>query len=121
MQRILNTGNRYVDPSALTFAYLQSYKWGNVAIGALAVLGVAMASSMMSAAIRDIRKDFPGYSSEMYIMSESPSRHNNNLLISSYIRFRPWLCGRSFDLGTMLRSIWSTNHVLYDVYRFHGV
>lgn len=29
-----------------------------------------MASSMMSAAIVDIRKDFPGYSSEMYIMSK---------------------------------------------------
>lgn len=49
----------------------QSYKWGNVVIGALAVLGVTMASSMMSAAIYDIRRAFPGYSSEMYIMSES--------------------------------------------------
>jgi len=101
MQRILNTGNRYVDPAPLSFADGQSYKWGNVAIGALAVLGVAMASSMMSAAIRDIRKDFPGYSSEMYIMSGSFSRHNVHMLMHSHIRFRPRLCGRPINMGAM--------------------
>lgn len=52
---------------------LQGYKWGNVVIGALAVLGVTMSSSMMSAAIFDIRRAFPGYSSEMYIMSKCHS------------------------------------------------
>ena len=50
-------------------------------IGALAVLGVTMSSSMMSAAIFDIRRAFPGYSSEMYIMSAydlaGASRHNH--------------------------------------------
>jgi len=102
MRRIRNTGNRYVVLFPLRFANGQSYKWGNVAIGALAVLGVAMASSMMSAAIRDIRKDFPGYSSEMYIMSKSFSYHNFHMLMHSHIRFRPRLCGRPIDLGTML-------------------
>jgi hypothetical protein len=60
-----------------------------------------MASSMMSAAIRDIRKDFPGYSSEMYIMSKSLSCHNSHMLMHSNIRFRPRLCGRPIDLGAM--------------------
>lgn len=46
------------------------YKWGLVAIGALSVLSVTMTSSMMSAAIYDIRKHFPGHTAEMYIMSE---------------------------------------------------
>lgn len=77
-----------------------------------------MASSMMSAAIRDIRKDFPGYSSEMYIMSESYPRCNFRMLMHSHIRFRPRLCSRPIDLGTMLRSLWSKDHVLYD---FHSV
>jgi len=80
-----------------------------------------MASSMMSAAIRDIRKDFPGYSSEMYIMSKSFSLHNFHMPMHSHIRFRPRLCGRPIDLGTMFRSLWSTNHVLYDFYGFHSV
>jgi hypothetical protein len=101
MQRIPNTGNRYVDPTPLSFADGQSYKWGNVAIGALAVLGVAMASSMMSAAIRDIRKDFPGYGSEMYIMSKSFCCQNFYMLMHSNIRFRPRVRGRPIDLGAM--------------------
>ena len=47
------------------------YKWGLVAIGALSVLSVTMTSSMMSAAIYDIRKHFPGHTTEMYIMGAS--------------------------------------------------
>lgn len=45
-------------------------KWGIVAIGALSVLSVTMTSSMMSAAIFDIRRAFPGHTDEMYIMGE---------------------------------------------------
>jgi hypothetical protein len=78
-----------------------------------------MASSMMSAAILDIRKDFPGYSSEMYIMSESFVIAVRHLLMISHFRFCPRICGRTINMGTMLRSIRSTNHVLYDIYRFY--
>ena len=80
-----------------------------------------MASSMMSAAIRDIRKDFPGYSSEMYIMSKSLSCHNSRMLMHSHVRFRPRLCGRPIDMGAMLRSLWSTNHVLHDIHSLYSV
>jgi hypothetical protein len=78
-----------------------------------------MASSMMSAAIIDIRKDFPGYSSEMYIMSESYIITLRRLLISSHVRLRTRVCGRTIDMGTMLGSVRSTNHVLYDFHRFY--
>jgi hypothetical protein len=44
------------------------------AIGAISVLSVTMTSSMMSAAIYDIRRDFPGHTAESYIMSESAAR-----------------------------------------------
>lgn len=46
------------------------YRWGVVAIGALSVLSVTMTSSMMSAAVFDIRRHFPGHTDEMYIMGE---------------------------------------------------
>lgn len=46
------------------------YKWGITALGAISVLSVTMTSSMMSAAIYDIRKDFPGHTAEMYIMGK---------------------------------------------------
>jgi hypothetical protein len=44
------------------------YKWMITAIGAISVLSVTMTSSMMSAAIYDIRRDFPAHTAEMYIM-----------------------------------------------------
>lgn len=47
------------------------YKWMITAIGAISVLSVTMTSSMMSAAIYEIRREFPGHTAEMYIMSES--------------------------------------------------
>lgn len=47
------------------------YKWMITALGAISVLSVTMTSSMMSAAIFEIRKEFPGHTAEMYIMSES--------------------------------------------------
>jgi hypothetical protein len=61
-----------------------------------------MASSMMSAAIGDIRKDFPGYSSEMYIMSKSCPFTLGRLLMISHIRIRPWFRSRPISMGTML-------------------
>lgn len=80
-----------------------------------------MASSMMSAAILDIRKDFPGYSSEMYIMSESSFKTMALHAHISHIRVRTRLRSRTIDMGTMLRSVWPTNHVLYHFHRFYRI
>lgn len=93
-------------------------------IGALAVLGVTMASSMMSAAITDIRRAFPGYSSEMYIMSEYSTHLMQRLMRpiltrNSHIWIRTRLRGRSVNLGTLLRGFWSANNVLYHLLALH--
>ena len=100
---------------------VEGYKWGNVVIGALAVLAVTIASSMMSAAIFDIRKQFPGYSSEAYIMSRLIYCVMKVVLINSHIRLRTGLRGRSTHLGTMLRSLWSSKDVLPHLLAIHGV
>lgn len=50
--------------------YPAGKKWGVTMIGAVSVLAVTMASSMMSAAIFEIRLDFPGRAQEMYILGE---------------------------------------------------
>lgn len=50
-------------------------KWIITAIGAISVLSVTMTSSMMSAAIFDIRMKFPGHAPELYIMSKYKYKH----------------------------------------------
>jgi hypothetical protein len=47
------------------------YKWLVVLLAASSTLGVSAASSMLSAAIFDIHADFPGSSTETYIMGQS--------------------------------------------------
>jgi len=51
--------------------YGRAYKWSIVVLAAMSTLGVSMASSMLSAAVFDMRVDFPGKSIESYIMGES--------------------------------------------------
>ena len=51
--------------------YGKAYKWSIVVLAAMSTLGVSMASSMLSAAVFDMRVDFPGKSIESYIMGES--------------------------------------------------
>jgi hypothetical protein len=80
-----------------------------------------MASSMMSAAIVSIRKDFPGYSSEMYIMSKLILAlvHNDDQLIDSHLRLRTRFRRRSPHLGTVFRGLRSAHYVLYHIYSVH--
>lgn len=51
-------------------SYPSGKKWGVTMIGAVSVLAVTMTSSMMSAAIFEIRADFPGKSNQMYILGK---------------------------------------------------
>jgi hypothetical protein len=51
--------------------YGKAYKWSIVVLAAMSTLGVSMASSMLSAAVFDMRADFPGKTMESYIMGES--------------------------------------------------
>ena len=98
------------------------YKWGLVAIGALSVLSVTMTSSMMSAAIYDIRKHFPGHTTEMYIMgASSSSTHSNVADRNSNIDFRPRVRGRSARLGTLFRSLWPSTHVYRHFYPLYNL
>ncbi|WRT69893.1 uncharacterized protein IL334_006884 [Kwoniella shivajii] len=53
----------------MTFVF--SYKWIVTMVAAFGTLGVTMASSMLSAAISDIRIQFPGYNDMTYIMTTS--------------------------------------------------
>lgn len=53
----------------MSFRY--SYKWIATMIGAVAVLAVTMASSMLSAALFDIEREFPGKTTQEYILGES--------------------------------------------------
>lgn len=50
------------------------YQWTIVILASLTTLAVSMASSIMSAAIFDIAKSFPGESQESYIMGKSSHR-----------------------------------------------
>jgi hypothetical protein len=50
--------------------YGKAYKWTVVVLAAMSTLGVSMASSMLSAAVFDMHADFPGKSTESYIMGE---------------------------------------------------
>ena len=50
--------------------YGKGYKWTVVMLAAMSTLGVSMASSMLSAAVFDMHVDFPGKSTETYIMGE---------------------------------------------------
>jgi hypothetical protein len=50
--------------------YGKAYKWAVVVLAAMSTLGVSMASSMLSAAVFDMHADFPGKSTESYIMGE---------------------------------------------------
>lgn len=67
-----------------------------------------MASSIMSAAVFDIRREFPGYSDEMYIMSEC---RRSSPLIISHIHFCARLHRRSLYMGTVERSVWQAADV----------
>ncbi|WWC95614.1 hypothetical protein V866_002479 [Kwoniella sp. B9012] len=53
----------------MTFKFY--YKWIATLIAAFGTLGVTISSSMLSAAIWDIRLEFPGYSNQIYIMVTS--------------------------------------------------
>ncbi|RSH91273.1 hypothetical protein EHS25_009572 [Saitozyma podzolica] len=53
----------------MSFRY--SYKWIATMIGAVAVLAVTMASSMLSAALFDIEREFPGKTTQEYILVTS--------------------------------------------------
>lgn len=48
--------------------YKQSYKWFITVMAATGTLAVSMGSSMLSAAVEDIKKDFPGHNTMLYIM-----------------------------------------------------
>lgn len=50
--------------------YGKAYKWSVVMLAAMSTLGVSMASSMLSAAVFDMHADFPGKTTESYIMGE---------------------------------------------------
>lgn len=54
--------------------YKQSYKWFITVMAATGTLAVSMGSSMLSAAVEDIKRDFPGHNTMLYIMvtGESP-------------------------------------------------
>jgi hypothetical protein len=65
-----NNEERFVDVEN-PMTYGRAYKWSIVVLAAMSTLGVSMASSMLSAAVFDMRVDFPGKSIESYIMGES--------------------------------------------------
>lgn len=48
--------------------YKDSYKWFITMMAATGTLAVSMGSSMLSAAIEDIKADFPGHNTMLYIM-----------------------------------------------------
>lgn len=47
-----------------------SYKWATTILAALSTMIVSMGSSMLSAAMEDVMKEFPGRSSPVYIMGK---------------------------------------------------
>lgn len=47
-----------------------SYKWVTTILAALSTMIVSMGSSMLSAAMEDVMKEFPGRSSPVYIMGK---------------------------------------------------
>lgn len=49
----------------------EGYKWAVMGIATWATLGVALASSALSAAERSVQERFPGYDREVYTMGES--------------------------------------------------
>ncbi|WWC90732.1 uncharacterized protein L201_005669 [Kwoniella dendrophila CBS 6074] len=53
----------------MTFKF--KYKWITTIIAAIGTLGVTISSSMLSAAVWDIKSDFPGYNNYTYIMVTS--------------------------------------------------
>lgn len=57
--------------------YSPRHKWSIVLTAAFATLAVSMASSVLSAALREIRVDFPGHSTPMYTMGEYYLHHAN--------------------------------------------
>jgi hypothetical protein len=46
------------------------YKWATTILAALSTMIVSMGSSMLSAAMEDVMKEFPGRSSPVYIMGK---------------------------------------------------
>jgi hypothetical protein len=71
-----NTGEKGSDETKFVdvenpMTYGKAYKWSIVVLAAMSTLGVSMASSMLSAAVFDMRADFPGKTMESYIMGES--------------------------------------------------
>lgn len=50
--------------------WAEAYKWAIMGMATWATLGVALASSALSAAERSVAESFPGYNREVYTMGE---------------------------------------------------